>query len=76
MNISPTRLLLPIVAVVTLALGGCIVAPENGYGYDGYYAAPPAVIAPAPYIGGGWGYGWGGGWGHDYGGGWGRGGRR
>ena len=54
MNIRPARLLLPLVAVAALALGGCIVAPDNGYGY---YGGPPVVVAPAPYWGGGWGYG-------------------
>ena len=62
MNITRTRLLLPIVTLAALALGGCVVEPDYGYGYNGYYAAPPVVVAPAPYIGGGWGYGWGHGW--------------
>jgi len=61
-----SRTLLPLAALAALALGGCVVAPEQPYGYgygygSGYYSAP-VVIAPPLYYGG---YGgWGGGWGH------------
>jgi len=59
-----SRALLPLAAIAALALGGCIVAPEQPYGY-GYYGAPgPVVIAPPPLYLGGWGGGWGEGWGH------------
>ncbi|MDR3524630.1 MAG: hypothetical protein P4L66_11060 [Acetobacteraceae bacterium] len=51
--------LLPLAALAALALGGCVVAPEEPYGYGyGYYSAP-VVIAPPPLYYGGWGGGWG-----------------
>jgi hypothetical protein len=53
-----SRLLLPLAAISALALGGCIVAPNDGYGY-GYYGAP-VVVAPPPVVYGEW--GWGGRW--------------
>jgi hypothetical protein len=49
-----------VLGVLAVSLAGCVVYPDNGYGYGpGYYAAP--VVAPSVVIGGGW--GWGGGWG-------------
>jgi hypothetical protein len=61
MSTKFTRILLPIAALSALALGGCVVAPSNGYGY---YAAPgPVVVAPAPVYGG---WGWRGGWGYGH----------
>ncbi len=51
-----------------LSLGGCVVEPAGGYGYGYGYEAPPVVVAPYFYGGGGWGHehGWGhgGGWRH------------
>jgi hypothetical protein len=49
------------------ALSGCVYYPSYGYGgYGGYgygYAAPPVVVAPGPFIFGGYGGGWRGGYG-------------
>lgn len=50
-----------------------VVQPAYGYGYAGpsvYVAPAPVVVAPRPFFGGGWRYGYGGG---PRRGGWGRG---
>jgi hypothetical protein len=74
MKTNISRVLLPLAALAALALGGCIVAPEPGYGgYGGYgYYGAPVVVAPPPVVYGGWGWGGGGGWGGGWGGGRGR----
>jgi hypothetical protein len=46
--------------VLAVGLAGCVVYPDQGYGYGpAYYAGP--VVAPSIVVGGGW--GWRGGWG-------------
>lgn len=38
-----------LLALAAVGLGGCVVAPIDGYAYQGaYYAAPPAYYAPPP----------------------------
>jgi hypothetical protein len=60
-NRTSSRILSVAVALGLLALGGCVAYPAEPYGYygGGYYAAPPVVVAPAPYW---WGWGDGHGW--------------
>jgi hypothetical protein len=48
--------------ILAVTLAGCVVYPDQGYGYGygpAYYAGP--VVAPTVVFRGG--YGWGGGWG-------------
>jgi hypothetical protein len=60
------------ILVVVVLLGGCVVAPYNGYdaGYGSPYGAypaygvyqAPAYVGPSVYFGGGYGRGYGGRW--------------
>jgi hypothetical protein len=62
-TMMPRRLkVAALLAVIGIALSGCVVYPSSyGYGYGGY--AAPAYYAPPVVVGVGGGWGWGGGWG-------------
>ncbi|WP_297490286.1 hypothetical protein [Acidocella sp.] len=45
-------------ALIAVALSGCVYYPSHGYAArGGYYAPAPVIVAPPVVVGGWWGWG-------------------